>query len=43
MSRSIGDLVAASVGVTWEPGKLLKFVLIAKRSWNTHLKGRTSS
>lgn len=24
MSRSIGDLVAASVGVTWEPGKLFK-------------------
>ena len=23
MSRSIGDLVAASVGVTWKPGKQL--------------------
>lgn len=27
MSRSIGDLVAASVGVAWEPGKNLKLLI----------------
>lgn len=27
MSRSIGDLVAASVGVTWQPGKIIYFTL----------------